>query len=222
MKLTFSKISVCLIGLSDVTVCQWISQNLAGVGLSFSFLGTVLMSGTKLRATREAGFWLFPEYRKRAKGYRTLIQNGELLPEQEGFSELRIALFPTGEDKIFSSPDNLKAKDLFSDKGVESIKIKKEDFKLERIDDQDFPPTRPKEPGGLVNSEDTIEFSQLLYIADERPDVPNLNARRKLRRSYDDVDEELESKFEDAMLYSGLQVLGFGFLLQIIAVSGII
>lgn len=214
--------SVCLLGLSYVAFCQWISQNLAAVGLAISFFGTVLMSGTSFQLTRKFGFWLFPEYQKRVKGYRTLVQNGEILRDEEGFSELRTALFPTGEDKIFSSPDDQKAEDLFSDEGVEPIKIKKEDFNLERIDDSSFPPTRPEPPGGPVNSKHTVTVSQLHYIADERPNVSNVNARRKLRRSYDDVDEELESKFEDAMLYFGLQVLGFGIFIQLIAVSGVI
>jgi hypothetical protein len=180
------------------------------------------MSGTRLSPTRKFGFWLFPEYQKRVKGYRTLIQNGEILPDEEGFSELRTALFPTGEDKVFSSPDDKEAKDLFSDEGVEPIKIKKEDFELERIDDSDFPPTRPEPPGGPVNTKHTVTVSQLHYIADERPHVSNVNIRRKLRRSYNDVDETLESEFEDAMLYFGLQVLAFGFLIQLIAVTGII
>lgn len=205
-----------------MTVCQWISQNLTAVGLAISFVGTVLMSGTRLSPTRKFGFWLFPEYQKRVKGYQTLIQNGEVLPDEEGFSELRTTLFPTGEDKIFSSPDDAKANDLFSDEGVEPIKIKKTDFELERIDDNNFPPTRPEPAGGSVNTKDTVTVSQLHYIADETPNVSNVNGRRKLRRSYDDVDETLESKFEDAMLYFGLQVLGFGFFIQLIAVTGII
>lgn len=205
-----------------MTVCQWISQNLAAVGLAISFVGTVLMSGTRLSPTRKFGFWLFPEYQKRVRGYHTLIQNGEILPDEEGFSELRTALFPTGEDKIFSSPDDQKAQDLFSDEGVEPIKIKKEDFNLERIDDSSFPRTRPEPPGGPVNSKHTVRVSQLHYIAEENPNVSNIDARRKLRRSYDDVDEELESKFEDAMLYFGLKVLGFGIIIQLVAVSGVV
>ena len=214
--------SVCLFGLSHVAFCQWISQNLAAVGLAISFFGTVLMSGTKLQPTRSFGVWLFPEYRKRVKGYRTLVQNGEILPDEEGFNELRTALFPTGEDKIFSSPDDQKAENLFSDQSVDPVKIKKEEFKLERIDDNSFPPERREPPGGPVNSKHTVTISELHYIADKRPNVSNINAHRKLRRPYDDVDEELESKFEDAMLYFGLQVLGFGILIQLISVSGII
>lgn len=213
---------MCILELSYMSVCRWISQNLAAVGLAISFVGTVLMSGTRLSPTRQFGFWLLPEYQKRVRGYRTLVQNGEILPNEEGFSELRTALFPTGEDKIFSPPDDEEAKDLFSDEGVEPIKIKKEDFELERIDDTDFPHTRPEPPGGPVNTEHTVIISQLHYIADETSNVSNINTRRKLRRSYDDVDETLESKFKDAMLYIGLQVLSFGFLIQFISVIGII
>lgn len=213
---------VCLLDFSYVSFCQWFSQNLATVGLAISFSGTVLMSGTRLPGARKLGFWLFPEYQKRAEGYQTLIQNGEILPGEDGFSELRTALFPTDEDKIFPSQDDVDAQDLFSDEGVEPVKIKKEDFALERIDDRDFPPTRAKQPGGIVNPKDIVTISQLHYIADEWPNAPNLDGYRELCRSYDDVDETLESKFEDAMLYFGLQVLGFGFILQLIAASGMI
>lgn len=204
-----------------MSVCQWLIQNLSAIGLAIDFLGAILIAGTRLPLIRKLGFWLFPEHKRRLEGYKSLLQNGEILADEPGFEELRTALFPTSEDKIFAPATDQEAQELFSDENVEPVKIKKEDFSFERIDDE-YPPTRPDSNGGIVTPEDILTISELHYIADEAPHISNVDRNRKVRRSYDDVDRILESQFEDSMLYFGVQVLAFGFLLQFIALAGIV
>ncbi|WP_439028075.1 hypothetical protein [Haloarchaeobius sp. DT45] len=202
-------------------ICNWLSENLATIGLIFDLIGATLMVGTKFNPGRAIGFWLFPKHSKRASGYQTLLENGEILPTEEGFTELRNALFPTGKERVFSSQSKVDAEELFSDKDAKPVRIKKEDFKVERLD-PGYPPKRADRLNNIVNSKEITTISELHYIADKRPNTPNVNEKRKLTRSYDDIDDKLEEIFEGDMLNFGLQVLIFGFLLQLIASLGVI
>ncbi len=202
-------------------VCSWISTNLPAIGLAFDLVGATLMVGTKFSPTRKVGFWLFPGQKKRVKGYQTLLKNGEIEPDDTGFFELRKALFPTGEERIFASDESKQASELFSDEDVEPIRIKKETFPVERLDNGISYQRRDLQ-NNIVMPEHVTRVSELHYIADETPHISNVNGKRKLRRSYDDVDETLERLFESSLLNFGLKVLIFGFLLQLIAVLGIV
>ena len=75
-------------------ICDWIVTNLGTIGLGFDLVGAVLMVGHRFYITRRLGVWLSPEHGQRMTAFDTLLDDGRITPDVDGFDEFRELVAP--------------------------------------------------------------------------------------------------------------------------------